>query len=162
MDNASIVASAAAAHDAARVVDKVAVTGWSWTTIGVAMLNVLVGGALVTWLKTRAANRKIDIDADEKLRSEMWRDIEALKLSKEQTSRRLTAAEAQIASQTIQLGQQRFILTLVIDELERVQPGNIVARQARVLLHELQPVVMPSPHEVAPMTETIATLGEKC
>src|SRR3546814_2268131 len=42
---------------------------------------------------------------------------------------RLTKAEATIAAQAVRLGQQEFVLKLVITELDRVDPGNAVAKQ---------------------------------
>jgi len=124
------------------------------------LLNlVLGGGAVVAWIKNRAPMRKIDVDADERLRSEMWKDIEALKQSKDAVSRRVSIAEAQIVGQSIQIGQQRFVLTLVIDELERVQPDNSVARHARNLLRNIMPDAMPYPEEIAHMAETAMKAG---
>jgi hypothetical protein len=119
-------------------------------------INALgIGAAIVAWIKNRGGWRKIDIDAEERMRAEMWKDIESLKQSKDAQSRRMTIAEAQIAGQTIQIGQQRFVLTLVIDELERVSPGNSVARQARVLLREILPPAFTSPEEIGHMAETM-------
>lgn len=124
-----------------------------------ALLNLLLGGgAVVAWIKQRAGYRKVDVDADEKLRSEMWRDIEALKASKEDTSRRLTMAETKIASQTVQIGQLRFISALLVDELERIDPRNSIARQARLLLDHIQPDAMPAAEEVGSMAEVLARM----
>lgn len=118
------------------------------------IINLLLGGsAIVAWIKNRGAWRKIALDADEQLRSEMWKDIEALKKSKEVQSQRMTRAEAQIAGQTIQIGQQRFVLTLVIEELERIDPGNSVARQARALLLNILPPAFAYPADMAAEAE---------
>jgi hypothetical protein len=140
-------------------VQNVAIHGVSISAILLGVLNVLAGGSIVAWIRSRGGWKKAEIESEEKIRGEMWNDIAALKLAKEGQSRRLTIAEAQIAGQTIQIGQQRFILTLVIDELERVSPGNSVARQARILFRDIQPQAMPAPEEVAEMTETIARVG---
>lgn len=121
-----------------------------------AFINLVLGsGALAAWIRNRPKMREMDLGADERLRSEMWKDIESLKQSKDAQSRRMTIAEAQIAGQTIQIGQQRFVLTLVIDELERVSPGNSVARQARVLLREILPTAFTSPEEIGHLAETM-------
>jgi hypothetical protein len=140
-------------------VQHVAISGVSISTVLIGLLNVFAGGAVVAWIRSRGGWKKAEIDSDAKIRDEMWKDIEKLKQAKDTQSRRLTVAEAQIAGQTIQIGQQRFILTLVIDELERVSPGNSVARQARVLFRDIQPQAMPYPEEIAEMTETIARAG---
>lgn len=130
-----------------------------WGAIFSLINLILGGGVVVAWIKNRGPWRKIAVEADEQLRSEMWKDIEALKLSKDAQSRRMTVAEAQITGQAIQIGQQRFILTLVIDELERVSPGNTVARQARVLLRDILPPALANPDEIANMAETVMKAG---
>lgn len=135
------------------------VTNFTWSAFFGLLVAIINGSALGIWLKNRAANRRVELDGDEKLRSEMWRDIEALKAGKEDTSRRLTLAEAKIASQTVQIGQLRFISALVVDELERRDPGNAIARQARLLLITIQPDAMPSAEEVGPMADLIAKMG---
>lgn len=132
---------------------------FGWGAI-MGIINALgIGAIMVAWIKSRAPNRKIEVDADEKLRSEMWRDIEALKVSKEETGRRLTMAETKIASQTVEIGQLRFISKLVVDEIERLDPGNSIARQARVLLETVQPAAMPSDSETVPLAEGISRLS---
>lgn len=132
---------------------------FGWGAI-MGIINALgLGAIMVAWIKSRAPNRKIEVDADEKLRSEMWRDIEALKVSKEETGRRLTMAETKIASQTVEIGQLRFISKLVVDEIERLDPGNSIARQARVLLETVQPAAMPSDSETVPLAEGILRLS---
>lgn len=132
---------------------------FGWGAI-MGIINALgIGAIMVAWIKSRAPNRKIEVDADEKLRSEMWRDIEALKVSKEETGRRLTMAETKIASQTVEIGQLRFISKLVVDEIERLDPGNSIARQARVLLETVQPAAMPSDSETVPLAEGILRLS---
>lgn len=137
-------------------VQNVAIHGISISTVLLGILNIFAGGAVVAWIRNRGTWKKDEAENEGRLRTEMWKDIEKLKQAKDTQSRRLTVAEAQIAGQTIQIGQQRFILTLVIDELERVSPGNSVARQARVLFRDIQPQAMPQPEEVAEMTETIS------
>lgn len=132
---------------------------FGWAAI-FGILNTLgLGTIAVAWIRSRATNRRVELDGYEKLRSEMWRDIEALKVSREDQSRRLGAAETKIASQTVQIGQLRFISALVIDELERRDPGNTIARQARMLLDRIQPDAMPGADEIAPITETLTKLG---
>lgn len=134
--------------------------GWGaiLAALGTVVTTVFGGGAFGIWLKTRAENRRIGLDGDERLRSEMWKDIEALKLSKEETSRRLTLAETKLVEQSIELGQHRFLLQLVTDELDRVSPGNPVARQVRDMLRGLQREALPSAEEVGPMAEIMARM----
>lgn len=133
---------------------------FGWGAI-MGVLNAFgIGAIVVAWIKTRAENKRVELDGDEKLRSEMWRDIEALKASKDGMSRRLTLAETKIASQTVELGQLRFVSRLVVNEIERLDPGNAIARQARTLLETVQPAGMPSDEEIAPLAETMAQLDK--
>jgi hypothetical protein len=108
-----------------------------WGAI-IALVNVAISGSAVAWIRARGAWLKNAQDGDEKLRDEMWRDIEKLKTSKEDTSRRLTVAETKISEQSSELGQQRFLIALMNTELERVSPGNPIAMQVRVIMEELQ------------------------
>lgn len=133
---------------------------FGWGAIASTAVLILNGSAFGVWLKNRAANRKVNVDADTQLREEMWKDIANLKLAKEDQSRRLTLAETKIASQTVQIGQLRFISTLLVDELERLDPQNSIARQARFLLQAVQPDAMPEAEEIAGMTEVIAKLSK--
>lgn len=143
------------AHEAAPV----AIHGWSPSSYLLLFIAVLNTGAVGTWLKARGGWMKTETDADAALRSEMWKDIAALKSAKDDQSRRLTVAETKIASQTIEIGQLRFVSRLLVDEVERIDPGNAVARQARVLFDTVQPMALPSDNEVASMTESVVSVG---
>ncbi len=52
-------------------IQHVAVSGISWTTVLVGVLNLLVGGALVAWIKQRPKMRELATAADEKLRDDL-------------------------------------------------------------------------------------------
>lgn len=66
----------------------VSVQGLTWTGGLLAILNLLVGGFGVAWLKSRPAMRKIDKDADQKLRDDLIHRVEKLerKLDEERAS----------------------------------------------------------------------------
>jgi hypothetical protein len=55
-------------------------TGFTWTAGLVGLLNVLVGGALVAWIKNRAPMRKLQKDADEKLRDDLLARVDKLEV----------------------------------------------------------------------------------
>ncbi len=101
---------------------------------------------------------KNETDADAVLRGEMWKDIAALKAAKDDQSRRLTVAETKIASQTVEIGQLRFVSKLLVNEIERLDPKNVIASQARVLLDTVQPMALPSDVEIASMAETVTKM----
>lgn len=50
-----------------QAIQHVAVSGISWTTVLVGILNLLVGGALVSWIRSRPSLRGIDKAAEAKL-----------------------------------------------------------------------------------------------
>lgn len=126
-----------------------------WTLVGIVASGTLA--ALAAWMRFGPTWKKTEQDGANKLRDEMWKDIANLKLAKEDQSRRLTIAETTIAAQTIKLGQQAFVINLVLDELERVNPGNTIARQARMLLR-MQANAMPHAEEIGPMAEIMSKL----
>ena len=134
----------------------VAIHGWSMSTYILLFIAILNTGAVGAWIKSRGGWIKTEVDADQHLRNEMWKDIAALKAAKDDQSRRLTMAETKIASQTVEIGQLRFVSRLLVDEIERVNPNNSVARQARVLFDTVQPMALPSDTEIATMAETVA------
>ena len=56
----------------------VAVSGWSWTTAMVGLLNLLVGGALVAWIKQRPKMRELEQTAEGKLREDLMERVRKL------------------------------------------------------------------------------------
>src|SRR3546814_7331275 len=82
---------------------------------------------LLNWITGRYDKRAERIDAqDEKvdlqwqaIREAYARDNETLRKDMAAIAARLTKAEATIAAQAVRLGQQEFVLKLVITELER-------------------------------------------
>lgn len=142
---------------------------FGWGAIFSLIGALISGGTLGAWIKSRADERvklaeirvtadKAESDSETQLRQEMWKDIEALKLSKEDQSRRLTLAETRLIEQSVELGQHRFLLKLVTDELDRVSPGNPVAKQAREMLRDMQRSALPAAEEIGPMAEIVAKL----
>lgn len=59
-------------------VPHVAVAGWSWTTIMVTVLNVLVGGGLVAWIKTRPKMAEIQTQREESEAARLSARVETL------------------------------------------------------------------------------------
>jgi hypothetical protein len=132
---------------------------FGWGAIFSLMTTIGGGAGLGIWLKDRFQNRKLRVDSETKLRDEMWKDIANLKTAKEDSSRRLTIAETKISEQSSELGQLRFVVALVNAELERVSPGNAIAKQVRLLMDNLQTRASSSTtEETAIMAEIIAKM----
>lgn len=106
-----------------------------WTLVG--LVIVTIGTVAVAYIKGWGPWREKEIAADEKLRDEMWKDIAELKLSKQDQGRRLTMAETKLAEQESQIGQLRFLVRLLNNELERVSPGNTIAKEVRLVMDNL-------------------------
>lgn len=53
--------------------------GVSWTTVLVGVLNLLVGGAIVAFIKSRPALRKIDADREANLLSERAKEMQEMR-----------------------------------------------------------------------------------
>lgn len=72
----------------------VAVHGFTWTTALVGLLNLLVGGALVSWIRSRPSIKQIEQTAEDKLRTDLIARVDKLekKLDEERALH-----EAQIA-----------------------------------------------------------------
>jgi hypothetical protein len=127
------------AQTAVRTASGGSINAGIWTLVGLVVSTI--GVVSMSVIKQWGPWKKGEVDADTQLRSEMWKDIAALKIAKSEQGARLTLAEAEIAGQKVEIGQQRFILNLVISELENVSPGNAIARQARLLMDQVQPSV---------------------
>lgn len=125
---------------------------------------LLAGRWLLNWLTGRFDKRQEMLDAQDARVDQEWRairesmraEIDALKAAKAVFERRLTTAEGLIATQTVRLGQQEFVLKLVITELDRVDPGNAVAKQAKILLEQVQPAAFAT--RSAPTAEEAALI----
>jgi uncharacterized coiled-coil protein SlyX len=160
----SPVVARAAADAVVKTTSGESISNGIWTLVGLAVAGTLT--ALGIWLKNRPAGkladaeaRKVELDGDEKLRNEMWRDIEKLKANKEETGRRLTLAETKIAAQESQIGQLRFLVALVNSELERVSPGNAIAKQVRLIMDDMQTLASNShTQDVAEIVDSVSKL----
>lgn len=67
---------------------EVTVTGWTWTTKLVALLNVMVGGGIgAAWIRSRPKMRELEKSAEERLRDDLINRVEKLerKLDEERT-----------------------------------------------------------------------------
>ena len=132
-----------------------------------AILGAILIAMIVTWrvwLKgaperaaAQTAADAVKSDGEEQMRKEMWEEIATLKLRDEEKGRRISMAEARIAGQTVRLGQQAFVITMLLDEIERLSPGNTIARSAKALIN-MQADQMPNADEIAPMADIMSKL----
>ncbi|UAK25877.1 hypothetical protein [Sphingomonas nostoxanthinifaciens] len=65
-------------ENAKQAVQHVAVTGFSWSATLLTILNLLVGSALVAWIKLRPKMRELDQSADAKLIETLSARVETL------------------------------------------------------------------------------------
>jgi hypothetical protein len=118
--------------------------GWSPSTyiLSGILLTLVTGlcGGLVAWIKTRPTIEKQRDDTDAGIRSELIRRLEAADAKMVSLDNRVKQAETHSSAVDLRVGQFEFVLRLVIEELERKDPGNAVAAQARMLLAAAYPV----------------------
>ncbi|UAK24172.1 hypothetical protein [Sphingomonas nostoxanthinifaciens] len=91
---------------AKQAVQHVAVTGFSWSATLLTVLNLLVGSALVTWLKLRPKMAEIEQTADDRLLTTLTTRVEQLerKLDEE---RQLAASDRRSLEQKLEAERQR-------------------------------------------------------
>lgn len=95
----------------------VAVSGFSWTTALVGVLNLLVGGALVAWVRSRPKMREVEVSAEEKLRNDL---IE-----------RITKLEGQIEKERAGRAEDRKDLEQKIERTRELYESKLDAERAR-------------------------------
>lgn len=57
----------------------IAASSFTWTTVLVGLLNLLVGGALVSFIRSRPSLKKIDADREANLLSERAKEMEEMR-----------------------------------------------------------------------------------
>ena len=103
-------------------VEHVAVSGWSYGSIGIVVLNLLLGGGLVTWLKGRPKMREIEQAAEDKFRAD--------------TVARVSKLEADLKEQRTYYEEKLEKLSASYDsKVDRLQADYEAA--ARISRHEL-------------------------
>lgn len=103
------------------------VSGLTWTGALVGLLNVLVGGALVAFIKSLPTLKKIANEREESQSNRYGQRIAALEQKAEAAMTVATRAQMQMTYVTAALG-------MVSAELERKDPGNPVIKSARDLV----------------------------
>jgi hypothetical protein len=103
-------------------VEAVAVHGWSYGSIGIALLNVLLGGGLVAWIKSRPKMRELEKQSEEKLRDDLIS--------------RVTKLESDLKEQRTYYEEKLDKLSTAYDtKVDRLQAEHEAA--ARIARHEL-------------------------
>lgn len=72
----------------------VAIHGFNWTAVLVGLLNLIVGGALVSWIRSRPSLRQIETSTEGKLRADLLARIEKLEGKLDEKERLHTAEMA--------------------------------------------------------------------
>jgi hypothetical protein len=99
----------------------VAVHGFTWTTALVGLLNLLVGGALVSWVRSRPQLRQIETASEEKLRSDLLHRVETLERKLEEKEA-IHAAEMAIMRHRVNNSDQCLDALLLLIEQS---PGKV-------------------------------------
>lgn len=125
--------------------DVVSVTGWSWTTGMVGLLNLLVGGALVAWIKQRPKMKELQGSAQDKLVDDLMGRVtkveELLESQRKEYESRLEKekmlheAEIRIMRHRMNNLDQCLTMLLVLIEQDpaKAQAAAIKVREMRAL-----------------------------
>lgn len=122
------------------------VSGLTWTGALVGLLNVLVGGALVAFIKSLPTLKKIANEREESQSNRYGTRIAALEQKAEAAMAVATRAQMQMTYVTAALG-------MVSAELERRDPGNPVIKSARDLVAQ-------ATHEEPPFGGLVAKMSQ--
>lgn len=139
--------------------------GVSWTTVFVGLLNILVGGVLVSLIRTRPAikkianeGRKIQVDEHALIRTDYVRQITDLRVAihdmrnelqivnsnQLKTDRMLAESTATNRHNKDQMSTMLFLIRLLISELKRLDPDSIIVAQAEATLAQMTQADDPS------------------
>ena len=80
--------------------------GFTWTTVAVTVLNLLVGGVLITLLKTRAPLRKLANERESNLLKERAEEMASMRERIERLEQQQDAKDAAHASEVKELERQ--------------------------------------------------------
>jgi hypothetical protein len=105
----------------------VAVHGFTWTTALVGLLNLLVGGALVSWIRSRPQLRQIETSSEEKLRSDLLHRVETLERKLEEKEA-IHAAEMAIMRHRVNNSDQCLDALLLLIEQSPAKVKEAVAK----------------------------------
>lgn len=126
------------------------VTGFTWTSALVGLLNVLVGGALVAFIRSLPNLKKVANEREEAHSNRYGQRIASLEEKAERALTAATHAQMQMTYVTAALG-------MVSAELERKDPGNPVIKSARDLVAQATQAEPPFGDMIRKLGQTMGT-----
>jgi signal transduction histidine kinase len=119
----------------------VAVHGFTWTTALVGVLNLLVGGALVSWIRSRPSLRQIETSADADLRRDLLKRVETLERRLDE-ERALHEAQIAIMRHRLNNSDQCIdaLLMLLETSPDKVSEAVVMIKDMRVRQREAEAV----------------------
>ena len=86
------------------------VPGFSWTAALFGLLNLLIGGALVAWIRQRPQMRQLETGSEEKLRADLLARVETLerRLDEERAARQKDEEQARQAADELRRQHERI------------------------------------------------------
>jgi chromosome segregation ATPase len=119
----------------------VAVHGFTWTTALVGLLNLLVGGALVSWIRSRPSLKQIEATTDQQLRTDLLQRVETLERKLDEKDAQ-HAAEMAIMRHRVNNSDQCIDALLMLLETapERVAEAVSMIKEMRARQRETEAV----------------------
>ncbi len=110
--------------------------------LGLASAGVwtLVILAIITLIKSWPTLKKLSLDEAANLRADRRADYRELREEMDTMKLRNAIVERHSAAVDLRMGQLEFIVGLTLDELDRLDSGNAVAKKAREMFGRLYPV----------------------
>jgi hypothetical protein len=125
------------------------ISGWVLVAIALTSLLTFLAVLVKVWPKLR----ELTISENETLRRDRRADYKELRAEMDIMRMRHGLVERHCTAVDVRLGQLEFILGMALDELDRLDSGNHVAKKAREMFGRLYPV--------PPITEELEALRHK-
>lgn len=96
--------------------------------------------AIIALIKGWPALRKLTIDENTRLREDRRADYRELRSDMDGLKARYEIVERHSTAVDVRMGQLEFIIGMALDELDRIDQSNTVAKKAREMFGRLYPV----------------------
>lgn len=105
-----------------------------------ALLVFFAGATLAALIRKWPEIKALTISENERLRLDRREDYRELRREVEHIKARSFVFETHSAASDVRRGQVEFIVSMLLDEVERLDEGNDIAKRARTMFSSLYPV----------------------
>jgi hypothetical protein len=117
-----------------------------WTAVGIWVFGSsgLIGAYMrwgPEWLKSKTARKQLEIAESERLRLDRREDYKELRKEFDQLKRTNVLVVTHCTAVDVRMAQLEWVIGLTLDEIDRLDSSNPVAKQAREMFGRMFPVV---------------------